>query len=89
MNAIWLIEKQQLINEQRRTGSDERIRTQMLKSDLERRVKENTWKDKLGDARSKRRTVVKLDWEQPLTTHSYLLAHYWPGRSFCQSFGFL
>jgi len=35
MNAIWLIEQQQFINEQRRAGSDERIRTKMLKSDLE------------------------------------------------------
>ena len=42
MNAIWLIEHQHFINEQKRTGSDERIRTKMLKSDLERGVKENT-----------------------------------------------
>jgi hypothetical protein len=42
MNAKWLFEQQQFINEQRRTGTDERIRTQMLKSDLERRVKEST-----------------------------------------------
>ena len=42
MNAIWLIEQQQFINEQIRTGSDERIRTKMLKSDLERRVKKYT-----------------------------------------------
>lgn len=44
MNTKWLIEQQQFINEQRRTGSDERIRTKRVKTDLKRRVKKNTRK---------------------------------------------
>ncbi len=48
MNAKWLIDQQQSINEQGRTGTDERIRTKMVESALGRMVKKNTGKTNLA-----------------------------------------
>ncbi len=42
MKAKWVIRHESFINEQKRTGTDERIRTKLGKSDLGRRANKYT-----------------------------------------------